>query len=154
MISVIDRSEDTDFSPPVRFLQPILIRWLFRFRVLGSGGRGAVRAAGEAGLGKRSRLLTLVMRRCSTYQCNRLTLWRRGKSMEVEVQRRGDQLGGVRHSSMRVWCTGRAERAVISVIERADTSPAVRFVLWCSLRGAGECDEHCVARSRCRRNRG
>ena len=54
------------------------------------------------------------------------------------------QIGPVRHCSKRVCCLARGQRAVVSVIERSDANDAVRFVLWCSLRAAGECDEQCL----------
>lgn len=54
------------------------------------------------------------------------------------------QVGAVLHCSTRVHCTARGQTAVVSVIDRTDTNGAVRFVLWCSLRAAGECDEQCL----------
>jgi len=53
-------------------------------------------------------------------------------------------VGAVRHSGQRVYCAGHASPATISVVERLDTQPALRFVLWCSLRDIGQCDERCL----------
>jgi len=51
----------------------------------------------------------------------------------------------VRHSSSRVYCPTRSKPAVISMIERWDCPHTVRFVLWCSLRDMGQCDEPCLS---------
>lgn len=51
---------------------------------------------------------------------------------------------GVRHSSMQVWCAAREQPAVISVIERGNATATACFVLWCSLRGCGHCEERCL----------
>lgn len=51
----------------------------------------------------------------------------------------------VRHSSRRVYCVARSQPALISTVERLDWPRAVRFVLWCSLRHGGLCDEHCLS---------
>lgn len=52
--------------------------------------------------------------------------------------------GTIRHSSTQVYCWHRGEAATISVVERVDEHGARRFVLWCSLRPEGQCDEHCL----------
>jgi hypothetical protein len=52
----------------------------------------------------------------------------------------------VQHQSDEVYCHARQEPAVISVIERTDAHGAMRFVLWCSLRAIGACDERCLRR--------
>lgn len=62
--------------------------------------------------------------------------------MELEEQ----QIGAVLHCSRRIYCTARRQTALASIVERTDTNGAVRFVLWCSLRSAGECDEQCLRR--------
>lgn len=54
------------------------------------------------------------------------------------------QVGPVHHWSKRVRCMTRGQPAVVSVIERTDANGVVRFVLWCSLRAADECDEQCL----------
>ena len=56
------------------------------------------------------------------------------------------EIGAVHHCSKRVRCVAYGQPAVVSVIERRDTNGAVCFVLWCSLRAAGECDEQCLNR--------
>lgn len=50
----------------------------------------------------------------------------------------------IQYSSRQVYCSTRKEPAVISVVERADVPGTVRFVLWCSLRSGGQCDEQCL----------
>ncbi len=52
----------------------------------------------------------------------------------------------VHHSSGRVYCNGFGQPAVVSVIERGGRQGAIRYVLWCSLRGIGDCDEECLRR--------
>jgi len=54
------------------------------------------------------------------------------------------QMGTVRHSSNRFYCTARGQTAVVSVVERTEAKDAIHFVLWCSLRAAGKCDEQCL----------
>jgi hypothetical protein len=56
----------------------------------------------------------------------------------------GAQGAGLRHDSRLVYCNARQQEAVISVIERTDCRTCIRFVLWCSLRGIGECGEGCL----------
>jgi hypothetical protein len=60
----------------------------------------------------------------------------------------------VRYAGRRVWCATHRQAAVVSVIERADARPPLRFVRWCSLRGIGACDEHCLAAGRRRSHDG
>jgi len=50
----------------------------------------------------------------------------------------------VRHDSRHVHCARLAQPAVVSIIERDDAGAPLRFVLWCSLRGIGHCDERCL----------
>lgn len=64
--------------------------------------------------------------------------------MDVDALELQGQVGAVLHRSKRVHCTAHVQTAVVSVIERTDTNGAVRFVLWCSLRAAGTCDEQCL----------
>ncbi|MEO8601317.1 MAG: hypothetical protein ABI629_01950 [bacterium] len=52
--------------------------------------------------------------------------------------------GVVEHESAQVDCDTHQQTAVISAIERRDVEPPLRFVLWCSLRGIGHCDEACL----------
>jgi hypothetical protein len=69
--------------------------------------------------------------------------------MAVDAVTPEDQLGAVRHASGRVRCVERGCTAVVSVIERVDVPTSMRFVLWCSLRGCGECSEHCLRTAGC-----
>jgi hypothetical protein len=66
-------------------------------------------------------------------------------SSRLAMRDRGQQEDEViEYSSRQVYCSTRKEPAVISVVERARARGTVRFVLWCSLRGDGSCDEQCL----------
>lgn len=67
--------------------------------------------------------------------------------MDVDTLAFEEEVGAVHHRSKRVHCAAYGQSAVVSVIERSDTNGAVCFVLWCSLRAAGECDEQCLNRA-------
>ena len=56
---------------------------------------------------------------------------------------RDDRVGPVSHAAGRVWCDQYDRAALVSVIDRDDAGP-IRFVLWCSLRGCGQCGESCL----------
>jgi len=65
-------------------------------------------------------------------------------AMTIETSECSDDVGAVHHASGWVWCLERGASATVSVVERNDAA-AIRFVLWCSLRGCGECSERCLA---------
>lgn len=52
--------------------------------------------------------------------------------------------GVVQYSSHETHCPTGNQPAVLTVVSRLEASPAVRFVLWCSLRGMDLCDERCL----------
>ena len=54
------------------------------------------------------------------------------------------RLGAVRYDGKVITCAARQATAVVSIVERRDTCPPLRFVRWCSLRGLGVCDEGCL----------
>jgi hypothetical protein len=65
-------------------------------------------------------------------------------AMTLEPINRADRAGAVCHASAHAHCVESGCSAVVSVIERNDAEPPLRFVLWCSLRGCAGCSEGCL----------
>ena len=58
------------------------------------------------------------------------------------------------HDSAVVWCERRQAFAVVSTIERRDSTPAMRYLQWCSLVGLDvDCAEDCRCLERARADR-
>lgn len=55
-----------------------------------------------------------------------------------------DGTGTIHHTFDEVYCAARAAPARIDIIDRTGPHHPIRFVLWCSLRGVGVCDERCL----------
>jgi hypothetical protein len=47
-------------------------------------------------------------------------------------------------SSGEVWCSQSQRYAAVSVIRRQAATGMIRYVQWCSLRGAEPCSEECI----------
>lgn len=68
-----------------------------------------------------------------------------GNSGRAIVMELSGSDGAVRYSAEEVHCGPRNEPAVISVVAREGArGRPMCFVLWCSLRAIGQCDEQCL----------